>query len=171
MLLENGNGARCAKPPPPTSCDELECALGLTCEKIGKTERVRCVPATPFTLPPRPSTERGFTGELPTRGPPPPLVRIARQCSEISCEDGYECRLVIDREINGNRQPVATCMPVECPLRRRARAPTSCEEIMCERDEMCVLCEEGETRARCRGRGESMLVLAPCVCVCINNYS
>lgn len=156
MLLVNDRGAKCAKPPPPTNCDELKCALGLTCEKIGNTDRVRCVPAAPPTAPPRPQTEPGFTGEVPTRGLPPLLVRIARQCDQISCEDGYECRLIIDREINGNRRPVATCVPAECPLRRRARAPLRCEEVTCARDEMCVLCGEGEeTRARCMPRSES----------------
>ena len=162
MLLDQDRGARCAKPSPPTSCEELECAAGLVCEKIGNTERVRCVPREadpPRTQPPPPRTEAGFTGEIPTQPPPLPLVRIARECQEINCEDGYECKLVIDREINGNRRPVATCMPAECPLKRRARPPARCEEIRCEEDQMCVLCGEGpQTRARCMRRGESTVV-------------
>lgn len=159
MLLDDNRGARCAKLPVPTSCDELECAPGLTCEKVTNSDRVRCVvaePPPPPTQPPTPQTDPDFTGAVPTRPPPPPLVTIARQCSEIECENGYECKLVIDRELNGNRRPVATCIPAECPLRRRARPPVHCGEIRCERDEMCVMCGEGlETRARCMRRGES----------------
>ena len=155
MLLDGNRGARCAKPPIPTSCMELECDPGLVCEKVGITDRVRCVLAElpqPRTLPPLPPM-----GERPTRLPLPPVIRIARHCDEIDCEDGYECKLVIDREINLNRQPVATCMPRECPLRRRARPPSRCEEIKCESDEMCVLCGEGrDTRARCMRRGKSL---------------
>ena len=171
MLLDRDGGARCAKPPVPTSCMELDCDPGLVCEQVGNNERVRCVfvePAPRRTLPPLPPTEAGFTGELPTHRPPPPLIRIARECDEIDCEDGYECKLVIDREINGNRRPVATCMPVECPLRRRARPPARCEEIRCERDEMCVLCGEGrDTRARCMRRGKSVIVLVICLHDCV----
>ena len=161
MLLDRNRGARCAKQPIPTSCMELECDPGLVCEKVGITERVRCVLAEipqPRTLPPLPpSGEPGSTRERPTRLPLPPVIRIARRCDEIDCEDGYECKLVIDREINLNRQPVATCMPRECPLRRRARPPSRCEEIKCKSDEMCVLCGEGrDTRARCMRRGKSL---------------
>ena len=158
MLLEGNRGARCAKPAIPTNCRELECDPGLVCEQVGNNERVRCVfaePPPPRTLPPLPTAPADFTGELPTRRPPPPPIRIARRCDEIDCEDGYECKLVIDREINLNKQPVATCLPRECPLRRRARPPARCEEIRCERNEMCVLCGEGrETRARCMRRGK-----------------
>lgn len=163
MLLEGNRGARCAKPPTPKSCMELECDPGLVCEEVGNSERVRCVLAEippPRTLPPLPPREPGSTEELPTRRPPPPPIRIARRCDEIDCEDGYECKLVIDREINLNRQPVATCIPRECPLRRRARPPARCEEIRCERDEMCVLCGEGrEIRARCMRRGKSIIII------------
>lgn len=159
MLLDGDRGAKCVKPAPPTSCEELECSVGFVCEKVGIYERVRCVQREappPRTQPPPPRTEPGFTGEIPTRPPPPPLVRIARDCREIDCEDGYECKLVVDREINGNRRPVATCMPAQCPLRRRARPPVNCAEIRCERNEMCVLCgEDRATRARCMRRGES----------------
>ena len=162
MLLSGDRGARCAKPSPPTSCDELECPPGFTCGPVRDVERVRCVedeptrPRTQPPTPPRPRTEPGFTGEVPTLRPRPRPVLIDRDCNEIDCEDGYECKLVIDREVNRNRRPVATCMPAECPLRRRARPPARCEEIECERDEVCMICGEGfETRARCMRRGES----------------
>ena len=161
MLLDEGRGAKCAKPPVPKNCMELECDPGLVCEQVGNNERVKCVlaeiPPQRTLPPPRPTREPGSTIELPTRRPPPPPIRIARRCDEIDCEDGYECKLVIDREINLNRLPVATCIPRECPLRRRARPPARCEEIRCERDEMCVLCGEGRaTRARCMRRGKSI---------------
>ena len=163
MLLDDDRGAKCVKPPPPTSCLELTCAPGLVCETAGLNGRVKCVVREPEqspTIPPIPPTDPNFTGEVVTRPPPPPPVSIARQCNEIECEDGYECKLVIDSESHGSRRPVAACVPAECPLRRTARPPSHCGEISCGRDEFCVLCGEfPNTRARCMQRGKSRATL------------
>ena len=139
VVLDGGRGARCAKPPLPTRCDEMECTSGLTCKVIvGDTRQIKCV--------------QDELAPLSTRWPRPPLVRIARECDEIDCEEGYECKLIW---VGANRRSVATCIPAECPLRRRARPPVSCEEIECWRDEICVTCRGLKTRARCMQRGES----------------
>ncbi len=43
LMLSDENGARCAKPPPPTDCSQLECAEGMDCLTTENKKRVRCV--------------------------------------------------------------------------------------------------------------------------------
>ena len=134
MLLDGNRGARCAKPPVPTSCEELDCPPDLYCKMMRGIRRARCV--------------QEETVKLPSNQP---KISISRDCNELGCEDGYECKLTINRKVNGNILfPVATCMPIECPIRMKPRPPVNCSEVECRDDEVCMVCGEGlNTRARC----------------------
>lgn len=130
MILD---GAMCAKPPAPTSCEELDCSPDLTCKMIRGIRRAKCI--------------QEDTAKSPTNQQ---KVSISRDCNELECEDGYKCKLVINRKVNGNMVPMATCIPIKCPIRRRPRPPMSCAEIECCDDEVCMVCGKGfYTRARC----------------------
>lgn len=130
MLLD---GARCAKPPTPVSCEELDCPPDLTCKMMTDVRQAKCLQEE--TVKPLTNLSK---------------VSISRDCSELECEDGYKCQLLINRKVNGNMFPVATCMPTECPIRRKPRPPVSCAEVECRDDEVCVVCGKGlTTMARC----------------------
>lgn len=53
----------------------------------------------------------------PTGATPFPFPSLAKSCQDLDCEEGYQCKLVVDKEKNGNRKPVPACQPIQCPLR------------------------------------------------------
>lgn len=134
MVLDRDTGAVCAKSAPAINCHQLNCTRGLACQENKDTNTAKCVQNEWESL----------------------LGHIDRKCEDMDCEEGNECKLIINRTINGNTRPVATCVPTKCPRGRKLRPPLSCEEIRCKSEEICVLCEEGnETRAWCTLNGES----------------
>ena len=137
LLLDKTVGPKCAKLPPATSCGKLNCTRRLTCKPMKDISEVKCVQEQPL------------------------LSLIDRDCNKLDCEEGNECKLVINRKINRNLLPVATCLPTECPRWRSLRPPATCEDIKCKSDEVCVLCGEGiQARAWCKPNGESFSVHA-----------
>ncbi|XP_064397810.1 cell surface glycoprotein 1-like isoform X2 [Halichondria panicea] len=141
LMLSDDNGARCANPPPPTDCSQLQCEQGMDCLPTENKKRVRCV-----------RRKEPFGDSNPTERPSgaTPLPVLARSCDQLDCEPGYSCRMVANKAKNGNRQPLPTCKPDECPTRKPRGPPRSCRQLECGREEVCVTCGEGEkTRARC----------------------
>ena len=139
MLLMDG--AKCAKLPTPRSCEELDCPLGLMCKVMRGERRAKCVQEEMIITTPQRKRSK---------------VNISRDCSELDCEDGYRCQLVINRKINGNVFPIATCIPTKCPIRRKPRPPVSCAEVECRDDEVCMVCGKGaDARARCMMQREN----------------
>lgn len=144
-----GSGqVKCMMIPPPTNCADLDCGEGMVCSDVGNKGRVRCVQESRRAFP-----ATNSSSERPTSSQPPRRPLIERRCNELDCENRYRCRMIANRQRNGDRRLRPTCVPAQCSLRRRSRPPQCCAEVDCGKDEECVVCREGmETRARCQQR-------------------
>ena len=124
------NRAKCAKPTPPESCDELKCGPGYNCSIRGKegSPRAVCVETEKPKLP----------------------ANITKKCEDMECPEGYECQLAEFDKKNF----VPRCIPQMCPAEMHhmqhrpppppRRPPQNCRELVCGEDERCIVVVERE---------------------------